>query len=58
MFASEIPIGIVSPVNPVSRYRRSETLGHPPLRRRRRRSPQPNPASKRPPNDHQVDEYA
>lgn len=57
MFA-DMPIGILTPVDPVSRYRRPETLGHPPLRRRRRRAPQPYPTSKRPPNDHQVDEYA
>lgn len=54
MFA-EFPVGIVTPV---TRYRRPETLGYPPLRRRRRRNPQPYPSSKRPPNDHQVDEYA
>lgn len=57
MFA-DIPIGIVTPIDPVSRYRRPENLGYPPLRRRRRRIPQPYPSSKRPPNDHQVDEYA
>jgi hypothetical protein len=58
MFASEMPIGIVTPVDPVSRYRKPETLGHLPLRRRRRKPSKPYPSSKQPPNDHQVDEYA
>lgn len=49
--------GIVRPVDPVARYRKPETLGHRPLRKRRRKSPLPLSNGKQSP-EKQVDEYA
>jgi hypothetical protein len=49
-------IGKVFPIDPVSSYRQSETLGHRPLRKRRINSPKPS-FSEYPSRYHQVDEY-
>lgn len=49
--------GIVRPVDPAARYRKPETLGHRPLRKRRRKNPLPFSNDKQSP-EKQVDEYA
>lgn len=51
------PSGIGRPVDPVVRYRRPETLGYRPLRKRRRKTTSPLPDSRQSP-EHRVDEYA
>jgi hypothetical protein len=55
--ATDTPSGIISPVDPVARYRRPETLGRRLVRKRRRKAPPTLPESRQSP-EHRVDEYA
>lgn len=53
----QIPSGIIRPVDPVARYRKSETLGHRPFRNKRRKLLQHN-RNFATLEEQRVDEYA